>query len=89
METSLVGDISKFRRYRARITREAALLVALGLRRLAQVFGATIDGESIIRNATPVRRAHPNFVENLRSLGADVEWVDAWDLTSQVQEEAP
>jgi len=37
--------------------------------------GATIDGESIIRNASPVRRAHPNFVENLRSLGADVEWV--------------
>lgn len=39
--------------------------------------GATIDGESIIRNASPVRRAHPNFVENLRSLGADVEWIDA------------
>lgn len=38
--------------------------------------GATIDGESVIRNASPVRRAHPNFVENLRSLGADVEWVD-------------
>lgn len=38
--------------------------------------GATIDGESIIRNASPVRRAHPNFVENLRSLGADVEWID-------------
>jgi UDP-N-acetylglucosamine 1-carboxyvinyltransferase len=37
--------------------------------------GATIDGESVIRNASPVRRAHPNFVENLRSLGADVEWV--------------
>lgn len=37
--------------------------------------GATIDGESMIRNASPVRRAHPNFVENLRSLGADVEWV--------------
>lgn len=36
--------------------------------------GATIDGESVIRNASPVRRAHPNFVENLRSLGADVEW---------------
>ncbi len=36
---------------------------------------ATIDGESMIRNATPVRRAHPDFVENLRSLGADVEWV--------------
>lgn len=38
--------------------------------------GAAIDGESAIRNASPVRRAHPNFVENLRSLGADVEWVD-------------
>ena len=37
--------------------------------------GATIDGESSIHNASPVRRAHPNFVENLRSLGADVEWV--------------
>ena len=37
--------------------------------------GASIDGESIIRNASPVRRAHPKFVENLRSLGADVEWV--------------
>lgn len=37
--------------------------------------GATIDGESVIRNASPVRRAHPNFVENLRSLGADVEWI--------------
>ncbi len=37
---------------------------------------ATIDGESVIRNASPVRRAHPRFVENLRSLGADVEWID-------------
>ncbi len=35
---------------------------------------ATIDGESVIRNAEPVRRAHPDFVENLRSLGAEVEW---------------
>jgi len=35
---------------------------------------ATIDGESVIRNATPVRRAHPRFVENLRALGADVDW---------------
>jgi len=39
--------------------------------------GATIDGESVIRNASPVRRAHPNFVENLRSLGADVSWIDS------------
>lgn len=37
---------------------------------------ATIDGESVIRNANPVRRAHPNFVENLQRLGASVEWAD-------------
>jgi len=35
---------------------------------------ASIDGRSEIRNATPIRRAHPRFVENLRSLGAQVEW---------------
>lgn len=35
---------------------------------------ASIDGKSEIRNATPIRRAHPRFVENLRSLGVQVEW---------------
>ena len=35
---------------------------------------ASIDGRSEIRNATPIRRAHPRFVENLRSLGVQVEW---------------
>ena len=35
---------------------------------------ASIDGRSEIRNATPIRRAHPHFVENLRSLGVQVEW---------------
>ena len=35
---------------------------------------ASIPGRSEIRNATPIRRAHPHFVENLRSLGARVEW---------------
>ena len=33
-----------------------------------------IDGESIIKNADPIRRAHPKFVERLKALGADVEW---------------
>ena len=37
---------------------------------------ASIDGRSEIRNATPIRRAHPRFVENLRSLGAQVEWTN-------------
>ena len=35
---------------------------------------ASIEGRSEIRNATPIRRAHPRFVENLRSLGAQTEW---------------
>ena len=38
---------------------------------------ASIEGRSEIHNALPIRRAHPHFVENLRSLGAAVEWVDA------------
>ena len=36
---------------------------------------ATIEGRSVITNATPIRRAHPRFVENLNSIGANVEWV--------------
>ena len=36
----------------------------------------TIDGESRIHNADTIKRAHPNFIENLKLLGADVEWVE-------------
>jgi len=35
---------------------------------------ASIPGRSIIKNADTIRRAHPRFVENLQTLGADVEW---------------
>jgi len=35
---------------------------------------ASIPGQSIVRNAEIIKRAHPRFVENLRSLGADLEW---------------
>ena len=35
---------------------------------------ASIPGRSVVKNADTIRRAHPHFVENLRSLGADVEW---------------
>lgn len=35
---------------------------------------ASIPGRSIVKNADTIKRAHPKFVENLRSLGADVEW---------------
>ncbi len=37
---------------------------------------AGIPGRSVIRNAAPVRRAHPHFAENLARLGARVEWLD-------------
>lgn len=35
---------------------------------------SSIDGRSTIKNAQPIRRAHPQFVENLQKVGADVEW---------------
>jgi UDP-N-acetylglucosamine 1-carboxyvinyltransferase len=37
---------------------------------------ASIAGRSVIRNAAPVRRAHPRFAENVRALGAQIEWVE-------------
>ncbi len=36
----------------------------------------TIEGESVIRNSDSIKRAHPNFIENLNALGADLEWVE-------------
>ncbi len=35
---------------------------------------ASIEGKSVVKNADTIRRAHPDFVENLRTLGAQVEW---------------
>jgi UDP-N-acetylglucosamine 1-carboxyvinyltransferase len=35
---------------------------------------ASIPGRSVVRNAEIIKRAHPRFVENLRSLGADLDW---------------
>jgi UDP-N-acetylglucosamine 1-carboxyvinyltransferase len=37
---------------------------------------ASIPGQSVIRNAAPVRRAHPGFAENITRLGAQVTWVE-------------
>lgn len=34
-----------------------------------------IEGRSTIRNADPIRRAYPHFVEKLTALGARVQWV--------------
>jgi len=46
--------------------------VAIALFMLA----ASIEGASVIRNAQPIRRAHPNFVGHLQALGARVDWAD-------------
>jgi UDP-N-acetylglucosamine 1-carboxyvinyltransferase len=46
--------------------------VAIALLMLA----ASIPGKSVIRNAAPIRRAHPRFAENIRMLGAQIEWVE-------------
>ncbi|MEN9840641.1 MAG: hypothetical protein RL376_441 [Verrucomicrobiota bacterium] len=35
---------------------------------------AAIPGRSVVRHAEIIQRAHPRFVENLRSLGAEMEW---------------
>ncbi len=34
----------------------------------------SVPGMSKIEKAVPITRAHPKFVDNLRTLGADVEW---------------
>jgi UDP-N-acetylglucosamine 1-carboxyvinyltransferase len=38
------------------------------------MMAASIEGNSVVRKADPIRRAHPYFAENLRKLGADIEW---------------
>ncbi len=34
------------------------------------------EGESVVNFADSIKRAHPNFSENLKLLGADIEWRD-------------
>jgi len=36
--------------------------------------GLSVEGRSVVKNADTIKRAHPNFVENLASLGADISW---------------
>ncbi len=38
------------------------------------MMAASIEGNSVVRKADPIRRAHPYFAENLCKLGADIEW---------------
>lgn len=56
----------------ATVTSPYIIRVAIALLMVA----SSIEGESTILDADPIRRAHPNFVDNFGSLGADVRWAD-------------
>jgi len=55
----------------ATVTSPYIIRVAIALLMVA----SSIDGESTILDADPIRRAHPGFVDNFVSLGADVQWI--------------
>lgn len=56
----------------AKVESPYIIRVAIALMMVA----ASIEGQSTILNADPIKRAHPRFVENLIAMGADVEWAD-------------
>ncbi|WP_347303782.1 UDP-N-acetylglucosamine 1-carboxyvinyltransferase [Croceibacterium sp. TMG7-5b_MA50] len=55
----------------ATVTSPYIIRVAIALLMVA----SSIEGESTILDADPIRRAHPGFVDNFVNLGADVQWV--------------
>jgi UDP-N-acetylglucosamine 1-carboxyvinyltransferase len=56
----------------ATVTSPYIIRVAIALLMVA----SSIEGESTILDADPIKRAHPDFVKNFQALGADVEWSD-------------
>jgi len=56
----------------ATVTSPYIIRVAIALLMVA----SSIEGESTILDADPIKRAHPDFVKNFQSLGAKVEWTD-------------
>ncbi|RPF72549.1 UDP-N-acetylglucosamine 1-carboxyvinyltransferase [Aurantiacibacter spongiae] len=56
----------------ATVTSPYIIRVAIAMLMVA----SSIDGESTILDADPIRRAHPDFVANIDSLGVDVSWDD-------------
>lgn len=56
----------------ATVTSPYIIRVAIAMLMIA----SSIEGESTILDADPIRRAHPNFVDNFIRLGADVKWDD-------------
>ena len=35
-----------------------------------------IPGQSVVKKADPIARAHPDFIEKLQGLGADIRWIE-------------
>ena len=56
----------------ATVTSPYIIRVAIAMLMVA----ASIDGESTILDADPIRRAHPNFTDNIEKLGVNVQWQD-------------
>ena len=56
----------------ATVTSPYIIRVAIALLMVA----SSIEGESTILDADPIKRAHPDFVKNFVALGADVQWID-------------
>jgi UDP-N-acetylglucosamine 1-carboxyvinyltransferase len=72
----LVSDPHRITVFGARPLRPAEVEAPYIIRAAVALYmvAASIPGRSVVKNADTIRRAHPNFVENLRSLGAEVEW---------------
>ena len=56
----------------ATVTSPYIIRVAIAMLMVA----SSIEGESTILDADPIRRAHPDFVANIDKLGVDVSWDD-------------
>ena len=70
---SWISDLGIYSQWSDQAAQYGVVAVPVALLMIA----ASIEGRSTILNADPIRRAHPRFVENLRSLGADVAWEGA------------
>ncbi len=40
------------------------------------MMGLSIPGKTVVHNADPIKRAHPDFVKKIKSLGAEISWTD-------------
>jgi len=72
----VVGDPHRIIVFGGRPLKPAAVEAPYIIRAAVALYmvAASIDGQSTIHNADPIRRAHPLFVEHLQRLHADVRW---------------